>query len=64
MQAINQNFARVEMTCNFVMDRELSDAHTLAMLDLVRGSIHQTRAQGERLPVPSEVRESFQGSFI
>jgi len=46
MQAINQNFARVEMTCNFVMDRELSDAHTLAMLDLVRGSIHQTRPKG------------------
>jgi hypothetical protein len=46
MQTINQNFARVEMTCNFVMDRGLSEAHTLAMLALVRGSIHQTRPKG------------------
>jgi hypothetical protein len=46
MQAINQNFARVEMTGNFVMDRGLSEAHTLAMLALVRGSINLTRPKG------------------
>ncbi len=46
MQTINQNFDRVEMTCNFVMDRELSDAHNRAMMDLVRGGIHHTRPKG------------------
>ena len=46
MQAINQNFARVEMTGNFVMDRGLSEAHTRAMLDLIRGSINLTRPKG------------------
>ena len=46
IQTINQRFARVEMTCNFVMDRELPESHTQAMMDLVRGQINQTRPKG------------------
>ena len=46
MQAINQKFAKVEMTGNFVMDRGLSEAHTLTMLNLVRGGIKLTRPKG------------------
>ncbi len=46
IQTINQNFAQVEMTCNFVMDRGLSDAHNQTMMDLVRGQINKTRPKG------------------
>jgi hypothetical protein len=46
MQTINQNFSRVEMTGNFVMDKSLSETHTLSMLDLVRGGIRLPRPKG------------------
>ena len=46
MQAINQQFSRVEMTCNFVMDRDLPASHNQAMLDLVRGKLNRTSAKG------------------
>jgi hypothetical protein len=46
MQTINQTFDRVEMTGNFVMDRELSDTHTRAMMELVRDGIRLARPKG------------------
>ncbi len=46
MQAINQNFERIEMTCNFVMDRDLPASHNRAMMDLVRGKMDRTSAKG------------------
>jgi Radical SAM superfamily len=46
MQMINQTFDRVEMTGNFVMDRELSDTHTRAMMELVRDRIRLARPKG------------------
>ncbi|OQY52872.1 MAG: radical SAM domain-containing protein [Desulfobacteraceae bacterium 4572_89] len=46
IQAINQKFHRIEMTCNFVMDRDLPDSHYPSMLELVRGSINHTRPKG------------------
>lgn len=46
IQAINQKFHQVEMTCNFVMDRDLPASHYPAMLELVRGSLNHTRPKG------------------
>jgi hypothetical protein len=46
MQAINQDFHQIEMTCNFVMDRDLPAAHYPAMLDLVRGKMDHPRPKG------------------
>ncbi len=46
MQTINQNFERLEMTCNFVMDRELPASHNLAMMELVRGKMDRASSKG------------------
>jgi Radical SAM superfamily len=46
IQAINQQFARVEMTCNFVMDRDLPASHNQTLLDLVRGSLNRSSPKG------------------
>jgi hypothetical protein len=46
MQTINQNFSKIEMTCNFVMDRDLPASHNRTMLDLVREKINLTRPKG------------------
>ncbi len=46
MQTINQNYAQVEMTCNFVMDRGLPASHNKAMLELVREKMNQTSPKG------------------
>ncbi|MCP3940364.1 MAG: radical SAM domain-containing protein [Desulfobacteraceae bacterium] len=46
MQTINQNFAQIEMTCNFVMDKDLPASHNQAMLDLIRKKIPRTRPKG------------------
>jgi len=46
MQTINQNFEQIEMSCNFVMDRDLPASHNQTMLDLVRGRMDRTSAKG------------------
>ncbi len=45
MQAINQNFEQIEMSCNFVMDRDLPASHNRTMLELLRGR-DRTSAKG------------------
>jgi hypothetical protein len=46
MQTINKQFARIEMSCNFVMDRDLPASHNRAMLDLVRKKMPRTTPKG------------------
>ena len=46
MQFINQTFARIEMTGNFVMDDQLPPDHTRAVLDLVRHRISHALPKG------------------
>ncbi len=45
-QVINQTHDRVEMTCNFVMDEDLPEAHTQTMLDLVREKVPAPQTKG------------------
>ncbi|MBA3012727.1 MAG: radical SAM protein [Proteobacteria bacterium] len=46
IQAINQRYRQIEMTCNFVMDRDLPASHNASMLDLVRGKMGHTSPKG------------------
>jgi hypothetical protein len=46
MQSINQAFARIEITGNFVMDDQLPPDHTRAVLDLVRHRITHALPKG------------------
>ena len=46
MQTINQNFVQIEMTCNFVMDRDLPASHNLTMMDLVREKMDRVSPKG------------------
>ncbi len=46
IQALNQTHGRVEITCNFVMDRDLPPSHTQSLLSLVREKIDRVRPKG------------------
>ena len=46
IQAINQTYRQIEMTCNFVMDRDLPASHNESMLGLVRGKMGHTSPKG------------------
>jgi hypothetical protein len=46
MQSINQTFARIELTGNFVMDHQLPPDHIQAVLDLVRHRIPRPVPKG------------------
>lgn len=46
IQALNQTHGHVEITCNFVMNRDLPPSHTQSLLGLVRGKIDRVRPKG------------------
>ncbi len=46
MQAVNQKYSRVEMTCNFIMDEGLPPGHNRSMMELVREKLRFTQPKG------------------
>jgi len=46
MQAVNQQYSHVEMTCNFIMDEGLPGGHNTSMMELVREKFKFTRPKG------------------
>ncbi len=46
IQAINQKFQNIEVTCNFVMDESLPTAHYDALFDLIRKSVERPCPKG------------------
>lgn len=46
IQAINNAFPNIEVTCNFIMDESLSDSHYTALTTLVRESVKKTKPKG------------------
>ena len=46
VQAINDTNPNIEISCNFVMDETLSDAHYDALMTLVRESVNRTKPKG------------------
>ncbi len=46
IQAINQKFQNIEITCNFVMDESLPDAHYDALFDLIQKSVERPCPKG------------------
>ncbi|WP_457552858.1 radical SAM protein [Desulfobacula sp.] len=46
VQAINDTFPNIEITCNFIMDESLPDSHYKALMSLIRESVNQTRPKG------------------
>ncbi len=46
MQAINQAFDRIEMTCNFIMDEDLPPGHNTTMMSLIRDRLKFTQPKG------------------
>ncbi len=46
MQAINDRFPFVEITCNFVMDKTLPESHTTALASLLRERVSRPRPKG------------------
>jgi len=46
VQAINDTFSNIEITCNFIMDETLPDSHYEALMALIRASITRTKPKG------------------
>ncbi len=46
IQTINDQFPFVEITCNFVMDKTLPQAHTTALISLLRDRVSRPRPKG------------------
>lgn len=46
IQAINDTFPNIEITCNFVMDETLPDSHYEALITLIRKSVNRTKPKG------------------
>jgi hypothetical protein len=46
IQTINDTFSNIEITCNFIMDESLPDAHYDALMTLIRDSATRTKPKG------------------
>lgn len=46
VQAINDTFSHIEITCNFIMDESLPDSHYTALMTLLRESVTRTKPKG------------------
>ena len=46
IQAINDTFPNIEITCNFVMDESLPDSHYEALMTLIRESVNRPKPKG------------------
>ncbi len=46
IQAINDCFSNIEITCNFVMDQDLPKAHYNSVMTLIRTNINRTKPKG------------------
>ena len=46
IQVINDTSPNIEISCNFVMDETLSDAHYTALMALIRESVTRTKPKG------------------
>jgi radical SAM superfamily enzyme YgiQ (UPF0313 family) len=46
IQTINDTFSNIEITCNFIIDKSLPDAHYEVLMTLIRESVTRTKPKG------------------
>ena len=46
IQVINHTFPNIEITCNFIMDKTLSENHYKALMALIREKVNRTKPKG------------------